>query len=198
MKILIDNGHGVNTLGKCSPDKRLLEYAWAREIARRIVKELAAKGYDAERIVPEETDIRLSERCRRVNAICAKAGAKNCLLVSIHNNAAGADGKWHTASGWSGWVAPNASANSKLLAQMLYAEAEKEKLQGNRSVLPCKYWVGNFAIVRDTKCPAVLTENLFQDNKSEVDYLLSEAGMQAITRLHVNGIEAYIKKQTAR
>nr|DAT77576.1 MAG TPA: MurNAc-LAA [Caudoviricetes sp.] len=27
---------------------------------------------------------------------------------------------------------------------------------------------------RDTKCPAVLTENLFQDNKEDVEFLLSE------------------------
>lgn len=29
---------------------------------------------------------------------------------------------------------------------------------------------------RDTKCPAILTENLFQDNKEDVDFLLSEKG----------------------
>lgn len=40
MKILIDNGHGNNTLGKCSPDNRLREYAWAREIAVRLVDKL--------------------------------------------------------------------------------------------------------------------------------------------------------------
>ena len=34
VKILIDNGHGVNTKGKQSPDGRLREYAFAREIAR--------------------------------------------------------------------------------------------------------------------------------------------------------------------
>ncbi len=28
MKILIDNGHGTETPGKCSPDGRLREYAY--------------------------------------------------------------------------------------------------------------------------------------------------------------------------
>ena len=32
MKILIDNGHGSNTKGKRSPDGRLMEYAYTREI----------------------------------------------------------------------------------------------------------------------------------------------------------------------
>lgn len=192
MKILIDNGHGVDTAGKCSPDKTLYEYKWAREIANRLVAALKAKGYDAERIVTEETDVPLRTRCQRVNAICQKAGAKNCLLISVHINAAG-NGTWNTATGWSGWVAPNASANSKKLAQCLYAEAEARNLKGNRSVPPCKYWNGNFAIVRDTNCPAVLTENLFQDNQQEVKYLLSETGKRTIVDLHVNGIINYIK-----
>ena len=40
MKILIDNGHGSNTAGKRSPDGRLLEYAYTREIAERVVHSL--------------------------------------------------------------------------------------------------------------------------------------------------------------
>lgn len=192
MKILIDNGHGSNTSGKRSPDGRLREYAWARDIASRMVVELKKRGLDAERIVPEERDILLRERCRRVNAYCAKLGSKNVILISIHINAAKSDGRWHEASGWSGWVAPNASQKSKMLAQMLYDEAAKRNLKGNRSVPSCKYWVGNFAIVRDTNCPAVLTENLFQDNKDEVDFLMSESGKEAIVNLHVAAILKYL------
>lgn len=193
MVILIDNGHGSNTSGKCSPDGKLREYAWARDIAKRLESSLTAKGYDARRIVPEEYDVPLFTRCRRVNAVCKEKGAKNCLLVSIHINAAKSDRNWHEASGWSGWVAPNASSNSKRLAQLLYTEAEKHNLKGNRSVPSCKYWTGNFAIVRDTNCPAVLTENLFQDNKKEVAFLMSENGKKTIVQLHVDGIINYIK-----
>lgn len=192
MKILIDNGHGSNTSGKCSPDGKLREYAWARDIASRLVAELKKRGLDAERIVTEETDISLRERCRRVNAICAKLGSKNVMLISIHINAAKSDGRWHDASGWSGWIAPNASQKSKILAQTLYDEASKRNLKGNRSVPSCRYWVGNFAIVRDTNCPAVLTENLFQDNKAEVEFLMSERGKQEIVNLHADAIQKYI------
>lgn len=196
MKILIDNGHGVNTAGKCSPDKRLREYAWAREIAVRLEAELKARGYDAERIVPEEKDISLTERCRRVNTQCAKYGTKNCVLVSIHINAAGADGKWHTASGWSGWIASNASTNSKKFAQLLYAEAERHGLRGNRCVPKERYWVADFTIVKKTNCPAVLTENLFQDNQDEVAFLESENGKRIITELHRDAIINYIKQNS--
>lgn len=40
MKILIDNGHGNDTPGKRSPDGRLLEWAYTREIADRVAARL--------------------------------------------------------------------------------------------------------------------------------------------------------------
>ena len=192
---ILDAGHGCDTLGKCSPDKRLLEYKWARSMVQRIAKKLQALGVAVHILVPEENDIRLGERTRRVNSLCKQHGTKNCLLVSVHINAAGGDGKWHDATGWSGWVAPKCSANSKRLAQLLYAEAAKAGLKGNRCVPASKYWVGNFAIVRDTNCPAVLTENLFMDNRQECADLLSETGKETLAQLHVNAIMNYIAEQ---
>lgn len=198
MKILIDNGHGSNTAGKCSPDKRLREYAWSRDCAKRLVQALKQKGYDAELVTPEEWDVKLQTRVARVNAICRSVGAKNCLLVSIHNNASGGDGKWHDACGWSVFVSKNASENSKKLARMLTVEAMKRELMGNRSVPLQKYWTWSWTnkdiyILKNTACPAVLTENMFQDHKGDVDYLLSEAGMSELVDMHVEGITKYIE-----
>lgn len=152
------------------------------------------KGYDVERIVTEETDISLSERCRRSNLYCRKFGAKNVLLVSIHNNAAGADGQWHDARGWSAHISLNASANSKALANSLIKAAEYAGLKVRKTSPQEPYIRQNLAICRDTLCPAVLTENLFQDNKDDVEFLLSEAGKQKITGVHVSGIIKYIQQ----
>lgn len=41
MKILIDNGHGVETPGKRSPDGRFREYKYNRETARAVVEHLS-------------------------------------------------------------------------------------------------------------------------------------------------------------
>ena len=84
MKILIDNGHGIDTKGKRSPDGRLLEYAQNRLLAGRIVTAFQARGLDASLLVPEETDISLPERYRRVNEWCRQLGKDNVLLISIH------------------------------------------------------------------------------------------------------------------
>lgn len=194
IELLLDAGHGDPPLtgGKCSPNKTILEYYWARDMVERIARKAKAHGIPVHIIVPETTDIPLKTRINRVNDLCRKLGTSKCVLLSIHINAAAGTG-WHNARGWSGWVAPNASKNSKRLARILWEQANKAGLRGNRSVPSEKYWVGNFAIIRDTLCPAVLTENLFMDNKEDVEYLKSEAGKEAIANLHVNALLEYIK-----
>lgn len=99
MKILIDNGHGIDTPGKRNPDGRCLEYKFNREIAERIVSDLLDRGFDAELLVSKQEDISLAESCRRVNATCDAIGANNVLLISIHVNVARSDGRWHNARG---------------------------------------------------------------------------------------------------
>lgn len=190
MKILVDNGHGSNTPGKRSPDGRLLEYAYAREIAERVVRELRKRGLDAERIVREEIDVPLSERCNRAN----EYKANEAILVSIHCNAAGIGKTWMSAKGWSAFVSLNASDKSKKLASCLASKAAANKLYVRYQRPDAGYWQQDLAICRDTKCPAVLTENLFMDNKEDVDFLLSEAGKSAIVKLHVDGITDFLEK----
>lgn len=190
MKVLIDNGHGSNTPGKCSPDSRLREYAYTREIAERLVMELRKNGIDAERIVKEEIDVPLAERCRRVN----EYKASEAILVSIHCNAAGNGSDWMSARGWEAWTSVGKTKADKL-ATCLYEDAEhclpgmkmrKDTTDGD----PDKE--SQFYILRHTNCPAVLTENLFQDNREDVEFLLSESGKRAIVSLHVWGIMKYL------
>lgn len=191
MKVLIDNGHGENTPGKRSPDGRLREWAYTREIADRVVFELRKRGIDAERIVKEDTDVPLSERCRRANAIY-KETSKKAILISIHCNAAGSGASWMNAKGWSVFVSNNASARSKSLATSLCEVAESLNLVVRRPAPKQPFWQQNLAICRDTNCPAILTENFFQDNREDVDYLLSREGKDAIVRIHVEGITKYL------
>lgn len=190
MKVLIDNGHGSNTPGKRSPDGRLREYAYTREIASRLEMELRKNGIDAERIVKEEIDVPLAERCSRAN----EYKASEAILVSIHCNAAGNGSDWMSARGWEAWTSVGKTKADKL-ATCLYEDAEhclpgmkirKDMTDGD----PDKE--SGFYILKHTKCPAVLTENLFQDNREDVEFLLSEEGKRAIISLHVWGIMKYL------
>jgi N-acetylmuramoyl-L-alanine amidase len=194
ISIILDNGHGINTPGKCSPDKSLREYKYTREIVQKIYNSLISEGYKVHILVPEETDISLGTRVKRANKIYQneKKNGNTAILISVHNNAAG-NGSWTNAKGWTVWISKNASSNSKKLAQIFYSQCEKYKLQGNRSIPKEKYWTANFYILKNSNMPAVLTENLFQDNKEDVAYLLSEKGKQTIVDLHINAIKEYIK-----
>jgi N-acetylmuramoyl-L-alanine amidase len=190
MKILIDNGHGVNTPGKRSPlwadGSQLFEWKYTREIARRVMDDVTKRGIDAGILVTEDTDISLSERCQRANKIATANGINNCLLVSIHNNAA--NGK---ARGWEIHTYLGKSKSDDY-ATIFWNEAKillpnDEPMRGDHTDGDPD-WDSNFAILRDVKCPAVLTENLFMDNEADCRYLLSERGKQVITAIHVQAI----------
>ena len=205
MKILIDNGHGIQTKGKRSPEGQLLEYAYTRELARQIVSILQSRGYDSKLLVPEDDDISLEERVRRINKICltyepsspAPTGdlMPNVILISIHVNATGDGTKWMNATGWSCYTCKD-QIESDRLADCLYKAAIKHF--PDRSIRTDYFdkdpdWEENFYILRYTLCPAVLTENFFQDSLSDVRYLRSEVGKQAIVDTHVEGITDFLK-----
>lgn len=194
MKILIDPGHGRNTPGKCSPDGRFREYQYTREIAAAVVARLQALGHDAEVLVSEFEDIPLSERVRRVNAWCRRLGKDNVVLVSVHVDAAGSDGQWHTATGWSCYTSPCQTAGDRL-ADCLYRAAEKH-LQGHK--IRTDYSDGDadkeagFYILNRTKCPAALVECGFMDNRESLQFLVSPEGRKAIISVIVDGILEYL------
>ena len=193
MIVLVERGHGIETLGKRSPDGVLREWKYCHEIATEVVERLKTMGYNAQMLVTEENDISLGTRCKRANEVCKHFGASNVLLVSIHLNAKGNGSAWMDARGWQACVSMNASARSKQLASYLFDAASAQGLKMRSPKPGQKWWAQNLAICRDTNCPAVLTENLFQDNKQDVEFLLSDKGREAIINLHVEGIINYIK-----
>ena len=196
MKILLDNGHGFDTPGKRSPDGHFREYAYNRYLAFLIHERLNAIGLDVQILVPEREDISLKERCRRVNRICKQLGNDQVILISIHVNAAGNGQNWLDARGWSCFTTRGRTKADEL-ATCLY-EAAKNHLPGMK--IRTDFTDGDpdiekdFYIIRHSSCPAVLTENLFMDNRQDVAFLESEEGAKAIVNLHVDGILQYLSK----
>lgn len=194
MKIFIDNGHGLMTAGKRSPDGLFREPFYNREIARRVVLDLLDRGYDAELLVPEDDDVSLAERVRRVNTACFLLGKQNVILVSIHVNAAGNGSKWLNATGWSIYTCNGQTASDKL-AECL-CQAAIKNFPGHRIRTDMSDgdmdWEEGFYILRKSLCVAVLTENFFMDSISDLEYLQSRAGKQAVVDTHVEGIIEYL------
>ena len=206
--ILIDNGHGKETPGKRSPDGSFREYRYAREIAAGIASVLTIEGYSAFLLVKEEEDVPLKDRVERVKAYCRHYGTTNVILVSVHVNAAANSG-WQNARGWSVYTSPGVTESDKL-ATALHAAAVDELEKGSYKETfaagkqkPVRSdwsdgdpdWEAAFYMLTKTPCVAVLTENLFQDNKEDVEFLRSDAGKGAIINLHVEGIERYLKSK---
>ena len=198
MLILIDNGHGLDTPGKRSPDGKFLEATYTREIARRVVADLTDRGHNAQLLVPEPEDIPLSERVRRINAHCNTLGKSNVIVISIHVNAAGNGLQWLNATGWSCYTSKGQTTSDRI-AECFY-EAAKKNFPDRR--IRTDYsdndpdWEENFYILRKSLCPAVLTENFFMDNSSDLEYLQSRAGKQAVVDTHVEGIVEWLDINT--
>ena len=173
--VILGTAHGSNVPGKCSPDGKFRESRFSRDVIALLKPQLEALGYlvfvdmPADE-VPSPQGTELSLRCRYVNGICKKFGPQNCIYVSIHVNAAGSDGKWHTARGFAVYVARQCAVPSE------------------------HYWQANFYVLRNTACPAVLTENLFQDNRADVEFLSSQAGKEAVATLHLDAIKSFFAK----
>lgn len=206
--IAIGTPHRLREAGKQSPDGSLKECVYGREIASGVAAELQAMGCKCvidympldlpesmqSSSARQERQRELAMRVNFVGELCRQNGAGNVLYCSIHVNAAGSDGQWHTPSGWQVCVGTKASERSRLLAGCLFDAARHEGLKVRQPMPSQKYWEQSLYVLDNTACPAVLTENLFQDNRRDVDFLLSDEGRHAIERLHVEGIIRYIEK----
>lgn len=200
--VILGNGHGSNTKGKRSPDGRLLEYKYTREIVKLIAAELKKLGIPYFILVPEEWDVALTTRVQRVNNIVKQNKAKGIttFYISVHVNAAG-NGTWQdnkNADYWTAWTSKGQTAGDHLATEIYKAAHEVLKPCGIR-VMEQTWEDGDpdyeadFYVLKKTNCAATLTENLFQDNRKNVDWLLSDLGKQKIAELHVKGIQNYIK-----
>lgn len=196
--IILGTAHLKSTPGKCSPDKKFFEYQYSREVCKAVKAILEDLGYKVF-IDIEDDDLKVSQseelclRCKIVNDL--QKVYKNCIYVSIHVNAAGNGSKWMNATGWSAYTSVGVTAADRL-ANCLY-DAAKKNLKGKK--LRTDNTDGdpdiesNFYVLKHTNCPAVLTENFFQDNKDDIKYLTSDEGFHEIVRTHVEGIVNYIK-----
>ena len=214
LTVILGTAHGKNVAGKRSPDGIFEEWQYSREIVESLREELA-KHDDlvdvfvdipaAEVPLPQQAE--LTRRVRYVNQLCAHRHTERCIYVSIHVDAA-SSGEWKNAGGWTAYTSPGDTL-SDILATYLYESAEKHLAgyatkmeEGKKKGLygsnqkpfrkdtsdgdPDKE--ANFYVLVRTKCAAVLTENLFQDNKADVAFLTSEEGKKAIVALHKEAI----------
>lgn len=206
--ILLDNGHSSSKAKNITPGKRtpyltsgalpaleMYEGDFNRDIVQRLSAKLKDNGYNVHIIVPEDEDITLGERVKRVNKLCKTYGTGNCIFVSVHSNAAGGGKQWMGAQGFSVHICQGASKKSELMANLIFDAAKEDgHFKMRKPTQTQKYWVNNFYVIKNTNCPAILSESGFYDNVNDCQYLLTDQARERIAEYHYKALVEYIKK----
>ena len=187
--IILDNGHGKETPGKRSPvwgdGKQLFEWEFNRAIVNGIIEKLKELGIPFYNLVPEDIDIPLGDRCRRANTLYKKD--RNCVLISIHANAGG-------GTGWECWTSVGQTKSDEYATIMCEQFKKDFPDQRMRFASAAKFdKESNFYILKNTNCPAVLTENFFMDTEKDCRFIMSEEGREKIINAHVEAIKIISK-----
>ena len=200
IKIILGTAHLSSTPGKRSPDGKFREYAYSRKVCKAVQEELLSRGIDCvidylDDDMPSLTSSQeLVKRVQIVNTIAKKT---DCLYVSIHVNASAKSG-WDKATGFAIYTSPG-ETKSDILATDIFDEATKLLKPIGKSLRKDisdgdPDFEENFYVLRKTICPAVLTENFFQNSKEDVEWLESEEGFKTVVTYHVNGILKYLNR----
>ncbi|WP_027365333.1 N-acetylmuramoyl-L-alanine amidase [Desulfotruncus alcoholivorax] len=171
-KIVIDPGHGGSDPGAVY--KGYYEKNFTLEIAQSAV-DFLEKIYDAEIYLTRKADESsgLSERSVFANNLKAD------LFVSIHINAGG-------GTGFESYIYTNAGSKTKAIQNKIHDFLSQfYKSQGFSDRGEKK---ANFSVLRNTKMPAVLLENLFIDNPKDLAQLLRPGFIQSLGVIIGEGI----------
>jgi N-acetylmuramoyl-L-alanine amidase len=166
MRFILDNGHGglingkYQTKGKQSPKwengMKLYEGDFNRSIVNGVAQLCTLHGIPFEILVPELTDVSLSTRVKRTNAIYSKD--KSSVLVSIHANAGGGTGfEVFTTKGKTKSDALAEVMINQFGASIPELRLRKDTRDGDKDK------EAQFYILRNTYCPAILVECAFMD-----------------------------------
>jgi N-acetylmuramoyl-L-alanine amidase len=177
----IDDGHGLETLGKRTPDGyRENEFNhYTKEFLIQSLTRCRVKAIDCS---PSRNDDSLANRCNIANKC-------NCnIFVSIHYNAMGS--VWRDDVGgietyfWSG---ATINSNGGKLATLIHNNLIQGTPLKNRGVKSADFYV-----LRETRMPAVLVECGFMDNPHEASLMKSESYRKECSEEICKGICQYL------
>ncbi len=181
VRIVLDAGHGGHDPGAVA--NALKEKDLTLTITKHIGRMLSE--YEGVEVFYTRTDDRfleLEERAEIANRLNAD------FFCSVHINSGG-------GTGFESFIFNNPDAKTIVYQNVIHAEIMKAignvKDRGKKRA--------NYAVLRETKMPAILTENLFIDNPNDAAKLKSEQFLLQIAYGHVNGLaKAFGLKKKAK
>lgn len=191
---ILSPGHGRDTAGKRDPEGKLLEWEFNRRLVNRIVYYAERMNIPVAVLDAEPLDVPLKTRVAKANMY-----GRNICYISVHGNAAGDGKNWMNARGWSIFTSKGYT-KADPIAQVFVEEAEKLLPEVNCKVR--KYsqkiyeqdWEENFYVLKNTMMPAVLTENLFYDNKQDNAIMQTDIGIDILARIHANAMKRIMEE----
>jgi N-acetylmuramoyl-L-alanine amidase len=178
-KIFLDPGHGGKDGG--AQGNGLSEKELTLQIAKGIKKILETEYNGAEVVMTRDDDrfLELSERADLAN----RAGAK--VFVSIHiNSASGTRGDGFETFIYNGKIGESTQAFQNILHRAVLQQTPFFDDRGKKRA--------NYAVLRQSLMPAILTENGFINNPSDASKLKESANLQKISRGHAVGIAEFV------
>lgn len=184
--IFIDPGHGGHDVGTQSISKPRYQEKFLNMVTANFVKGyLQQLGYRVVMTREEDKFVSLDKRAQMANE------QKPALFVSIHyNSAPSADAQGIEVFYYQSLDNKQRTAKSKRLAQCLLRSTLAQCQAKSRGVK-----VGNFAVIRETKMPAVLIEGGFVTNEAELQKLKDPAYLKKIAWGIAKGIDEYFNKK---
>lgn len=133
------------------------------------------KNYEVSTILTRDKDIDvgLSQRANIANS------SKADFFVSVHINAGG-------GSGFESYRHPAASDKTTSIQAIIHREVAN--FFKGKGFIDRGIKTANYAVLRETKMPAILVENLFVDSVKDANFLREENNRQAIAQVICDGI----------
>lgn len=196
----LDPGHGPKTPGKRSPlfqakiwkmFGRFFEFEFNRDIVKRLAKLMDNAGYQY--FITVDMDAPIDDALKqRVDAANNKESDLPKIFLSIHSNAGQTekpDG-WSTAEGVEVWHYNPSRIGLRLATHFCNSIAEATSME-NRGPKCKGINETQFYVLRKTSMLAILTENGFYNNRSEVLKLVDPGFRQKIAEAHFKSIQHF-------
>ena len=191
-----DDAHGIDVLGKRSPDGSHREYKWSRERWDQI--EIMAKAYGITVVTtaPGDKEPGMTNRVLAGNKFVKEHPNLFPVFISLHNDASKSDGTWGSARGVSVWTC-KARNTSDILAEIMLKRLFQWLPETKHRIYSPKEgerdFENDFTVLAGTKnvrplYHSMLLEIGFQDNKEDLHLLQDSAWNKKVEDSIMNGI----------
>lgn len=178
-----------------NPNPSLDEQSYLTDIVDRIHAALTESTKDTPSITISKLTSSVEKAIPQLDDLTQDTPPSSNLIIGVGLNASRQDGRGHTPHGWSIINSPDNPESDSLAANLTAAAiaALGQRASSGTTQSSSQRFINQMPILSDNARPAVLTLNLYQDNRRDAAYLLSSAGHQAIIDIHVKGILTYLE-----